>query len=74
MVRKKKFTTAALYSNNEIFIVYIASFIIASTDVYPSCRAPIILLIQNKAPIIVLSEYADFADILFLDLATELPK
>ena len=43
-------------------------------DVHPSRRPQIAGLIAEEAPIKVPVEYADFADVFSLDLASELPE
>lgn len=73
MVRKKEFAVIVLDPENEIFVVYVVSFII-SCDVYPSGRIQIVSLKINKDLITVFLEYFDFADVFSPELIAELPE
>lgn len=76
MLRKKEFITLTLNLNNEIFVVYIA-FLTSSDqaiDVYPYCRVQIVSLIVDKAFIIILFKYTEFANIFSLDFVTKFLK
>ena len=79
---KKVFKAAALNSEQEDYVVHVAS--LKSTpltslespplDVHPFRRPQISSLIAEEAPTKVPAEYSDFADVFSLDLASELPK
>ena len=75
-MRKKEFAVAVLDLEHETFVVHVTSLSSnpLDADVHPSCRPQIAGLIVKKAPIKVLVEYADFADVFSPDLASELPK
>ena len=78
LVGKKEFAAAALDPEHETYVVHVASLssapLVASLDVHPSRRPQISGLIAEEAPTKVPAKYSDFADVFFLDLATELPK
>ena len=75
LVGKKDFAAAMLDLEHETYIVHIRS---VSSNVSPSSspldRPRISCLNALKAPIKVLAEYLDFADIFSPDLASELPE
>ena len=74
-IEKKKFTAIALDSEHETFIVYIAALSIDLGDeMYLLKRTQIAYLKVDEALIKIPSEYADFADVFFPKLGTELPK
>ena len=79
-MEKKKFAAAALDSEHEILVVYIASLSatflnsIAFDVVYPFCRPQIAGLIAKKAPTKVSTKYSDFENVFSLYLASQLPK
>ena len=78
LVGKKEFAAAALDPEHETYVVHVASLssapLVASLDVHPSRRPQISGLIAEEAPTKVPAEYSDFADVIFPDLATELPE
>lgn len=74
LVAKKELVTAALDSDNEAFIVYIAPVISSDTIVHLSDQAQIALLKEDEALTAILSEYIDFVDIFSLSLIVELSK
>ena len=75
MIGKKEFAAAALDPEDEVFVIHIAALRVNLGDkVHPSKRAQIAYLKTDKASNKVSSEYADFVDVFFLKLATELPK
>ena len=69
-----KFAKAALNENLETFVVHVPSLSSTPLNVHPSRRPQISSLITEEAPTKVPDEYTDFADILSLDLAAELPE
>ncbi len=72
---KKEFTTAALDSEHEAFVVHVATLSVNSGDeVHPSKRTQIAHLKADEALIEVPSEYANFADVFLPKLAAELPE
>ena len=60
----------------ETFVVHVAALeaLLAGMTIHPSRAAQIAALKQDKAPIKVPPEYADYADIFSINLAMELPK
>lgn len=74
MVGIKDFTTAAINSNDMIFIVYISFFPSFDLNDHPFYRAQIALVIQDKALIVILSKYTDFVDIFSPNLAAKLSE
>ena len=82
LVDKKEFPAAALDPEHETYVVYagsVSSDILPSSsplefDVHPFCRPQISGLIAKEAPTKVLAKHSDFADIFFLDLASELSE
>ena len=69
-MEKKEFAAAALDPEHETFVVYIASLSSTLLDVRPQISS----LIAKEAPSKVLAEYADFADVFFPDLVSEVLK
>lgn len=68
----KEFAAATFDPNDETFVVYVATLASFSSNIDSSRWAQIVSLKANEAPTVVLFEYADFADIFLLDLATKL--
>ena len=86
-MKNKEFAATTLDSKHEIFLVYLTSLLITSlslisslssnplnTDIYTSCRFWIASLIVEKALTKVPAKYTDFADIFFLEFASQLPE
>lgn len=71
LVGKKKFATATFDLDDKTFVIHIIS-ITSSNSVHLSHRAQMALLKANEASSAMLSKYADFIDVFFLDLVTEL--
>ena len=76
LVGKKEYAAATLDPGHEPFVVHV-SFLesLSSTqedDIHPSCRAKKVALVANEASTSILTEYSDFADIFFLELASKL--
>ncbi len=64
LIGKKEFTAAALDPEHEAFVVHVAALSVNSDDeVHPSRGAQIAHLKADEAPIKVLSEYVDFANL-----------
>ena len=61
---------------SETFVVHVAALeaLLVGMAIYLSREAQILALIQDEALTKVLSEYPDYADIFFFDLAMELPE
>ena len=75
LIGKKKFTTAALDLEHEVFVVHVAALSVDSGDeVYPFKRAQIAHLKVDEASSKVPSKYADFANVFSPKLVTELPE
>ena len=82
LVSKKEFVAVAFNSEYETYVVYVGlvssnalpSSFLLKLNVYPFRRPQIYGLIAEKAPTKVPAKYLDFADVFFLDLASELPK
>ncbi len=75
LIEKKEFTVAVLDSENEAFVIYVATLSInLSDDIHPSKKASIAHLKADKAPTKVSSKYTDFADVFSPKLALNLPK
>ena len=74
LVGKKEFAAAALDPEHETFVIHVAFLETSSQegDVYLSCRAQIAALVANEAPTSISTEYSDFVDIFFSELASEL--
>lgn len=72
LVRKKEFGVATLNLEGEIFKVYVAAFAGSSSDIHSFCQAQIVSLKTDKVLTAVLNEYADFIDVLSLNLVAEL--
>ena len=69
------FAAVVLNSGDKTFVLYVAALSVDSSDeMHPSKRAQIAHLKADKALIKVPSEYADFADVFSLKLATKLLK
>lgn len=74
-INQKKFTTTALGKNNEVYVVHMASLTVGTKmTIYPSWTAQIALLIADEAPVTVLAEYSNFADMFSPESTAELPK
>ena len=79
---KKKFVTAALNLEHEIYVVHIVSLSstplvslgFTSLNIYPSQRPQISGLIAEEASMKVFAEYLDFVDVFSSNLASELLK
>ena len=72
---KKKFTVASLNLKYKTFVLHVAAFSLDLGDeVDPSKKAQISYVKADKAPIKVLSKYADLIDIFLPKLIPELPK
>ena len=80
LVGKKEFAAAALDPEHETYVVHVGSVSSVASpsssplDVHLSRRPQIAGLIAEKAPTKVSVEYADFADVISPDLASELPE
>lgn len=76
LVRKKKFVAATLDPKYETFIVYVVFLIFTLLDIgiHLFCKLQIAGLIAKKSFIKISTKYTDFADILFPNLISELPK
>lgn len=72
LIEKKEFIATTYDLDNNIFIVHITSF--ASFNIYLSCKTQITSLKTNEIYTTVLSKYADFPGVFFLDLATKLSE
>lgn len=72
-MRKKEFVAVAFDLQYEIFVVYI-TFLSSDSSIHLLCRAQIALLKADKAFILVLSEYANFINILSSNLIAKLSK
>lgn len=72
LVKKKEFVVPALDSEDEIFLVYVASFTNSSSDVHSSRQSQIASLKADKAPIAIPNEYANFVQVFLPDLIAEL--
>ena len=61
---------------SETFVMHVAALEapLAGMIIYPSQKAQILALIQDKTPTKILTKYADYADIFSFDLVIELPK
>lgn len=71
LIRKKEFVAAVLDSDNMTFVVYIA-FLASSNfglDVHLFCKVQIAFSKADKTSIFIPFKYADFADILSINLA-----
>ena len=80
---KKKFAVAALDPKYEIYIVHVASFSFTphvasfgsiSLDIHPFQKPQISGLIAKEALTKIPNEYANFADVFSLDLASKFPE
>ena len=75
---KKEFAAAALDPEHETYVVHVLSLsstlLVASLNVHLFQRPQISGLIAKKTPTKVSAKYLDFADVFFLDLASELFK
>ena len=73
---KKEIAAIVFDTKYETFVVYVASFESPSqkSDVHPSRRAQIATIVPNEASTSIPTEYSDFADLFFPELASELPK
>ena len=78
VIGKKEFAAAALDLEYETYIVHIASLsstlLITFFDIHPFQEPQISGLIAEEAPTKVSTEYLDFANVFFPDLATEPPE
>lgn len=75
LIRKKELVVGVLDPEDEIFVVHIASLAISNINkMHLSCKAQIASLNVNKAPIITLPQYSDFASIFSSKLITKLSK
>ena len=82
LVGKKEFALAALDSESETFVVYVASLSSVASpsssplelDIHPSSRPQIAGLIAEEAPTKVPAKYSNFADVFSPNLVSELPK
>ncbi len=75
LIRKKEFAATALNPEHKAFIVHVAALSIDLGDkMNLSRRAQIAYLKADEAPIKVLSEYADFADVFLPNLVVKLPE
>ena len=74
LVRKKKFTAAALNLRHETFVVHKAFLENSSQKdyIHPFCRVQKATLVANKAPTSIPTEYSDFANVFSLELALKL--
>ncbi len=75
LIGKNEFAVVAIDPEHEAFMVHVAAFgVNLGDEVHPSRRAQIAHLKADEAPSKVPSEYANFADIFSLKLATELSE
>lgn len=61
LIDKRKFAAVALDENAETFVMYVA--VLETMSIHPTQKAQILLLLVDEAPIEVLSEYSDYADV-----------
>ena len=81
-VGKKEFAATALNPEHETYVVPVASLSstplaslrLTSLNVYPPRRPQISDLIAKEAPTKVSTEYSDFTNVFFPDLASKLPE
>ena len=73
MIEKKEFIATALDPKYKTFIVYVA-IMNRDLDVHLLYRAQIGFFKADEVSTFILSEYADFRDIFFKDLAAEILK
>ena len=62
IIGPEEFAKAALDSDQEAFVVYVATFF-SSMEVHPNREVQIGALIVDKAPVIIPAEYLDFEDV-----------
>ena len=76
LINKKKFAQTEINKQFETFVVYIAALkaLLAGMAIYPSQKAQISALIQDKALTKVSLEYEDYINTFLFDLAIELSK
>ena len=77
LMGKKEFAATALNPEYETYVVHVASLSstpLASLDIHSFRRPQVSGLIAKEAPINVLTEYSDFADVFSLDLTSKLPE
>ena len=75
MIGKKEFAATALDPKYEVFVIHVVPLSVNPGDeVYPSKRAQVAYLKADKAPTIVSSKYADFANVFSPKLAAKLLK
>ena len=71
IIDKRKFATAVLNTDNEIFVMNVADLIELTTMlIYPFCQAQVAMLTGEKTGIF--AEYSDFSNVFSSDSATEL--
>lgn len=61
LIDTRKFAAVALDENAETFVIYVAA--LETMSIHPTQKAQILLLLVDEAPIEVLSEYSDYADV-----------
>lgn len=71
LIRKKDFAVVALNLVDETFVVYV-TFIGQDSNIYASCETQIAFLKVDEALISSLSEYTNFIDVFFNNLAVKL--
>lgn len=74
LIEKKEFAIITLNLSNKAFVVHVVFIASLDPTIYPSRWARIASLKANKAPITILSKYANFTDVSSSDLVVELPK
>lgn len=74
IINLKKFAKVVLDPKQKTFVVYIAIFFVELIKVHSDHKVQIGALITNKALIIILAKYLDFADIFLKKSTTVLPK
>ena len=74
LIDKHEFAKTTLDECSEIFVVYVIILNILELALYPSQALLLAALQQDKAPIKISPEYADYVDVFSPDLAIELPE
>lgn len=69
----KEFVKAVLDPDKEVLVMHIATITLGMT-IHLKCKAQIAWLKAEMAPVFVLAEYLDFANVFSKELATMLPK
>lgn len=72
LIDKKEYVASVLDKKAEIFVIHKAALL--PTNIYPSKKTQIKILIAKEISTQVLAEYLDYSDLFLLDLAIELSK